>query len=71
MRFRPKSWRTIPPWPTASLNKREYFYGLSISPKLVNTLSVSSLALGQFLADDEWLDINMDEESFYTLKLTT
>lgn len=34
-------------------DERKYFYGLSISPKLVNTLSVSSLALGQFLADDE------------------
>lgn len=52
-------------------DKPDYFYGLSISPKLVNTLSVSSLALSKVLEDDEWLDINMDEESFYTLKLTT
>lgn len=52
-------------------DKEDYFYGLSISPKLVNTLSVSSLALPTVRADDEWLDINMDEESFYTLKLTT
>lgn len=52
-------------------DKENYFYGLSISPKLVNTLSVSSLALPEVLANDEWLSINMDEESFYTLKLTT
>lgn len=52
-------------------DKEKYFYGLSISPKLVNTLSVSSLALSNVLPEAEWLDINMDEESFYTLKLTT
>lgn len=52
-------------------DKPSYFYGLSISPNLVNTLSVSSFALPEVLEDDEWLSINMDEESFYTLKLTT
>lgn len=39
-------------------DKEEYFYGLSISPKLVNTLSVSSLALPEVLENDEWLDIH-------------
>lgn len=52
-------------------DKPHYFYGLSISPNLVNTLSVSSFALPGVLENDEWLSITMDEESFYTLKLTT
>lgn len=52
-------------------DKDTYFYGLSVSPRLVNTLSVSSFALSKALPTAEWLDINMDEEAFYTLKLTT
>lgn len=46
-------------------------YSLTISPRLVNILSVSSLALQDVLPEHQWLSISMDETSFYTLKLTT
>lgn len=50
---------------------RDTIYSMTISPKLVNTLSVSSLALQEVLPDHEWISMSMDEDSFYTLKLTT
>lgn len=46
------------------------FYGLTMSPKLVNTLSVFSLGVPELLPKDEWISMNMDESSFYTLRLT-
>lgn len=46
-------------------------YSLSISPKLVNTLSVTSLALQEVLPHHQWISMSMDEASFYMLKLTT
>lgn len=50
---------------------REVFYGFTIAPKLVNTLSVVSLSIPEILPNDEWISMNMDEISFYTLRLTT
>lgn len=49
----------------------KYFYGLTIAPKLVSTLSVYSLALRDVLKNDQWICMNMDEMSSYTLRLTT
>lgn len=46
------------------------FYGLTMSPRLVNTLSVFSLGVTELLPKDEWISMNMDESSFYTLQLT-
>lgn len=46
------------------------FYGLTMSPRLVNTLSVFSLGVPELLPKDEWISMNMDESSFYTLRLT-
>lgn len=46
-------------------------YSMTISPKLVNTLSVSSLALQNVLPCHQWISMSMDEDSFYTLQLTT
>jgi len=46
------------------------FYGLTISPRLVNTLSVSSLALQNVRPSDQWIFMKMDESAFYTLRLT-
>lgn len=49
----------------------EIFYGFTISPKLVNTLSVSPIGMQDIQLKDEWISMNMDESSFYTLRLTT
>ncbi len=49
----------------------DIIYSMTISPKLVNTLSVSSLALQEIMPDHQWISMSMDEDSFYTLKLTT
>lgn len=46
------------------------FYGITISPRLVNTLSVFSLGMPELLPKGEWISMNMDESSFYTLRLT-
>ncbi len=48
----------------------DIFYGLTMSPRLVNTLSVFSLGVPELLPKDEWISMNMDESSFYTLRLT-
>lgn len=49
----------------------DIFYGFTIAPKLVNTLSVFSLSIQDIPQKDEWISMNMDEMSFYTLCLTT
>lgn len=49
----------------------DIFYGFTIAPKLVNTLSVFSLSIQDIPQKDEWISMNMDEISFYTLRLTT
>lgn len=49
----------------------DVFCGITISPKLVTTLSVFSLGSQEVLPNDEWISMNMDEKSFYTLRLTT
>lgn len=49
----------------------DIIYSMTISPKLVNTLSVSSLALQDVLPYHQWISMSMDEDSFYTLQLTT
>lgn len=49
----------------------DIIYSMTISPKLVNTLSVSSLALQYILPYHQWISMSMDEDSFYTLQLTT
>lgn len=49
----------------------DIFYGFTISPKLVRTLSVESLSLLNILPEDEWISVNMDEAAFYALQLTT
>lgn len=50
---------------------KDAFYGFTIAPKLVSTLSVFSLSIQELLPNDEWISMNMDEKSFYTLRLTT
>lgn len=50
---------------------RDIIYSMTISPKLVNTLSVSSLALQDVLPCHQWISMSMAEDSFYTLQLTT
>lgn len=50
---------------------RDIIYSMTIAPKLVNTMSVSSLALQEVLPKHQWISMSMDEDSFYTLKLTT
>ncbi|MDE7243172.1 MAG: hypothetical protein K2O18_04230 [Oscillospiraceae bacterium] len=52
-------------------NGQDVFYGFTITPKLVNTLSVFSLSVQRILPGDEWISMNMDEMSYYTLQLTT
>lgn len=52
-------------------DKKSVFYGFTIAPKLVDTLSVISLSQLDILPEDEWVSMNMDESSFYTLRLTT
>ena len=49
---------------------KDIFYGFTISPKLVNTLSVFSLSIQDIPLKNEWISMNMDEMSFYTLRLT-
>jgi len=52
-------------------DNEEIFYGFTIAPKLVNTLSVFSLSIQVVPEKDEWISMNMDEMSFYTLRLAT
>lgn len=51
-------------------DNKDIFYGFTIAPKLVNTLSVFSLSIQDIPQKDEWISMNMDEMSFYTLRLT-
>ena len=52
-------------------DNEEIYYGFTIAPKLVNTLSVFSLSIQVVPEKDEWISMNMDEMSFYTLRLAT
>jgi len=48
-------------------------YGLTIAPKYVNELEVSSIAVTgvQGIEEEEFISMSIDEQSLYTLQLTT
>lgn len=50
---------------------KDIFYGFTVSPKLVNSLSVFSIGKQDSRLRDEWVSMNMDESSFYSLRSTT
>lgn len=50
---------------------KDIFYGFTVSPQLVNSLSVFSIGMQDPQLRDEWISMNMDESSFYSLRFST